>query len=216
MFIFSFLKKLLFISFCCTCVYMFKCVFAGCFSEINVWFVFDSHEYWVGQRLKECYLKYKRQRWDFCEEFTALHFATKWTDFVKFVKPRISSRFFSEWRVFSYDGSATWAECLRKDQRGKSCWYTTRNRPRVWSRTRWSDYISNLALCRLGVEPEQQYMRLMKTVRYFESSWGCCPRDPAEKTGMKMNERMYSIKVGRDLMTMAKYGSRTKTSCGPW
>jgi len=32
------------------------------------------------------YLKYKRQRWDFCEEFTAWHFSTKCTA-VKFAQP---------------------------------------------------------------------------------------------------------------------------------
>jgi len=44
----------------------------------------------LGLRPKECYQKYKRQRWDFCEEFRAWHFEPKCT-YVEFVKPWISS-----------------------------------------------------------------------------------------------------------------------------
>jgi len=41
-------------------------------------------------------------------------------------------------------------------------------------KTRWSDYISKLACCRLGVNPAS-YLRLLLIVRYFESSLDCYP-----------------------------------------
>jgi len=51
-------------------------------------------------------------------------------------------------------------------------------RSQLRPRTKWSGYISNHAWSRLGVEPAEKYLKLLLTVRYFESSWGCCLRDP--------------------------------------
>jgi len=58
----------------------------------------------------------------YTEVFTTWHFAKKCTA-VKFVKSWTSSQF-SEWRDLSYDGSVTWPDYPRKDQRGKFCYYT--------------------------------------------------------------------------------------------
>ena len=45
-------------------------------------------------------------------------------------------------------------------------------------RPRWRDYISDLTWSRLGVEPaELQYLKLLLTVAYSKTPWGCCNRD---------------------------------------
>ena len=64
----------------------------------------------------------------------------------------------SESRDSSYVGSAMCPECPRKDWRGKSCWLLptpTGKRPTGRPRTKWSDYISNLARSRLVAEPAE-------------------------------------------------------------
>jgi len=71
--------------------------------------------------LKICYFKCKRHTWDFCEEFTVWHFATKCAA-VKFVKPWMSNHF-SEQRDHSYVGSAMCPECPRKH-----CWLHPREK----------------------------------------------------------------------------------------
>jgi len=52
------------------------------------------------------HLKYTRQKWDFCEEFTSWHSVTKCSA-VEFVKLWMLSHF-SELRDPNYDGLATW------------------------------------------------------------------------------------------------------------
>jgi len=46
----------------------------------------------------------------------------------------------------------------------------TERRPRSWPRTRWSDYISDLAGFRHLMWSQQNYRKLLKTVKYFEST----------------------------------------------
>jgi len=77
--------------------------------------------------LNECYLRYKRQRWDFCEEFTLWNFATKCAA-VKFVKSWMSNHFSSKNRDLGCDGSILFPECPRNDWRSKSCWLKPRER----------------------------------------------------------------------------------------
>jgi len=56
----------------------------------------------------------------------------------------------------------------------------TEKRPRCRPKPRWSNCISDLAWSRLGVarKKQQNYLKLLLTVRYSKSSYGCCPRDP--------------------------------------
>jgi len=54
--------------------------------------------------------------------------------------------------------------------------------PRDRPRSRWRDYISDLAWSRLGVEPtELLCQRLLKTVSYFKFSWAAAPSRPPER-----------------------------------
>ena len=78
----------------------------------------------------------------------------------------------------SCNGLATCPWCSRKDRWGTLCWL--RHRESVPEVAQWprGDYIFDLAWSRLRV---QNYYRLLKTVRYSEPSWGCCPRDPLER-----------------------------------
>jgi len=69
----------------------------------------------------------------------------------------------------------------------------TGKRPKNRPRTRWSDYISDLARSPLGVEPAELYIRLLKTVRYFAYSQGCWPRHPPKwKIGNEIDEYVTS------------------------
>jgi len=65
----------------------------------------------------------------------------------------------------------------------------TGKRPRYRPRPRrWSNCISDLAWSRLDVS-QQNYLKLLLTVRYSKFSYGCCPSNlPRGKAGMKMNE----------------------------
>ena len=107
-------------------------------------------------RLKEYCQKNKRQILDICEEFLVWHFVTKSTG-LKSVKPGMSSHF-SESRDTSYVSSAMCSERPRKKWRTKSFKLQsapTGKRPWVRPRTKWHDYISDLAWSRLGVEPAE-------------------------------------------------------------
>jgi len=81
------------------------------------------------------------------------HFVTKSTG-LKFVKPGMSNHF-SESRYPSYVSSPMCPECLRKEWRSTSFGLQstlTGKRPRGCPMTRCSDYISDLAWSRFGVE----------------------------------------------------------------
>jgi len=76
---------------------------------------------------------------------------------LKFVKPSISSHF-SESIDPSYVNSAMCPKCPRKEWRTKSIRLhsaPTGKQPKVCPRTKWRDYISDLAWSRLGVEPAE-------------------------------------------------------------
>ena len=123
------------------------------------------------RRKKYCQ-KNKRQRWDICEEFYVWHFVTKCTALIS-VKPGIFKPLLRLQRS-SYVSSAMCPECPRKAWRTNSFGLQsapTLERPRVRPRTRWRDYISDLAWSRFGVEPaELLYLRLLLLVRYFGST----------------------------------------------
>ena len=70
--------------------------------------------------LKECYLKQNQQRWDFCEDFTAWHFAIKVRSCEIRKAPNVEP--LPKWKHFNYVGSAAWPECPKNDWRGKSWW----------------------------------------------------------------------------------------------
>ena len=106
-------------------------------------------------RLKEYCQKNKRQRWDIYEEFSVWQRAHG----LKSVKSGMSSHF-SESRDSSYVGSAMYREFSSKERRIESFKIQiqstpTGKRPRGRPWTRWSDYISDLAWSRLGVEPAE-------------------------------------------------------------
>ena len=71
----------------------------------------------LGWWLKEYYAKYKRQRWDFWEEFMAWHFAKKCAA-LKFAEPWMWNHFSFESRDRSYVASAMCPECPTTDWRG--------------------------------------------------------------------------------------------------
>ena len=73
------------------------------FKSVFVPIITYGHESWV--MTEEHCTKYKRQRSDFCEEFTPWRFATKCA-VVNFVKTWMSNHFYSEWRDPNYVGSA--------------------------------------------------------------------------------------------------------------
>ena len=54
----------------------------------------------------------------------------------------------------------------------------TGKRPRGHPRTRWNNYIYNLA-CSILVWSQHIYLKFLLTVRYFESSEGCCAPWPS-------------------------------------
>ena len=84
------------------------------------------------------------------------HFVTKNTG-LKSVKPSMSSHF-PESIDPSYVNSAMRQKCPRKEWRTKSFRLQSKptgNRRKVCPRTRWRDYISDLAWSRLGVEPAE-------------------------------------------------------------
>jgi len=101
----------------------------------------------------------------FCKELVVWHFATKWAA-VKFVKPWMSSHVSTDPRDPSYFGSAMCSKCPSKDWRGKSCWLTpTGKRPEV-VQTPGGVTASPTLLGPVLVRSQQNYQRLLLTVRY--------------------------------------------------
>jgi len=94
------------------------------------------------------YPKGKRQRRDFCEEFTVWHMATKCSNPVKFVKPWMLSHF-SQWRDPSYVGSDMCPECSMKDWRSKSWLHPRESGADIGvgagNFLEWKGYFSNFA-----------------------------------------------------------------------
>ena len=120
-------------------------------------------------------LKCKRQRRDICEKFTVWNFATKRAT-VKFMKPWMSSHFSSASKNPSYVGPCV-QNGPRKIDEARPAGYT---HGKVVQRTRWHDYIPTL-LGSVLVWSQQNYLRLLLTVRYFKSSWGCYSRDTPQR-----------------------------------
>ena len=106
----------------------------------------------------------KRQRWNFCKEFTVWHLATKCAA-VNFVKPWMSSHF-SKWRDPSYVDSTTCPECPRKIWRDKFSWLRPRESgPKVVPGPDGAVTSPTFAGSRLGVELAE-HLKLLLTVRY--------------------------------------------------
>jgi len=115
----------------------------------------------LAQWLKKCCLKYKRQRLDFCEEFTVWHFATKCAA-VKLVKPWMSIHFSFETRNLSHVVPAMWSECLKKGSRDEPASYTQGKADQVM-------YLHLRTLLDLVlVWSQQNYLNLLTTVSHFK------------------------------------------------
>jgi len=146
-----------------------------------------------------------QQRLDFCEDLTAWHFVTKWAA-VKLVKPWMSTHF-SESKDPSYDSVAKWPEWPRKNGNASQAGYThvkaaqrsTKDEV-VWLRLRFCLVLCWWSTCQ----------RLLNTVWYFETSWGCYPH--REKAGVKMNEwinQMYKFLTSLRLVLQSLRHSHT-------
>ena len=138
-----------------------------CFSDPRPWSWILSND---GK--SDLNLKYKGQRWDFCEEFTALHFATRCAA-VKFVKREGWATSTLNREIPATIIRPKWPECPRKDWLGTSCWLHLMEKRLefdhgpdglitfptwlgtflVWSHTLQSNY-----------------QELLRSVRYFDSS----------------------------------------------
>ena len=98
---------------------------------------------------------------------------------------------FSESRNHSYDGSAMFPGCHRKDWRGKTCWLNPRESgPGV---VQWTGGVttSPTLLGHVLVWNQQNYLRLPLTVRYSESSQSCCSRNPTQSKSGYEHEWIY-------------------------
>jgi len=143
-------------------------------------------------RLKEYCQKNRQQRGVICEEFSVWHFATNSTG-MKSVKPGMSSHF-SESRDPSYVSWAICPECPAKDWRRKSLWLQstpTGKWPKGHPRTRWRDYIFDLAWSRLGVELAE-LSEITVDREIFRVLPGLLPPAtlPKDKAGTKMSKWM--------------------------
>jgi len=117
---------------------------------------------------------------DFYEYFPLWHFATKYAA-VKFVKARILHHLSYKSRDPNCVGSAMCPESPRKDWRGKSCWLNQRGHRS--SRSRWIDYVFDLAWSCLGVElTELSEIAIdREVIRVF---LGLLPRDQSRRKGL--------------------------------
>jgi len=79
---------------------------------------------------------------------------------------------------------------MSQERRGESCWpHPRESGPRGWLRTRWRDYISELAWSHLASDPAELYEISENRMRYFEFSQGSAPATLLRgKEVMKMNE----------------------------
>jgi len=112
------------------------------------------HETWVMTEtlLVHSGYTYKGRRGDLCES-TAWHFVTKCAA-ATFEESWMSNHF-SEERNPSFVGSAMCPEYPIRLREARFADYTHRKRPRSFPSTRPCDYISNLAVSHLSVEPEE-------------------------------------------------------------
>jgi len=137
--------------------------------------VFKSVLFWslpivmnLGLWLKKYYLKCKQHKWDFCDEYTKWHFATKCAA-VKFAEPRMSNHF-SESRDPTCIGSAMCPECPTKKRRGKSCWLIPRESDAKVVQVPIGVATFPTFLGPVLVWSQQNDLKLLLTVTYFKSS----------------------------------------------
>jgi len=89
-------------------------------------------------------------------------------------------------------------EFPRNDRQRKSCWLHPWESGRVSPRTRWSDYISDLACWPVLVWSQQSYLRLLLTVRYTSPPRAAAPTTLTGKSRcMKMNEGYQQVYLFR-------------------
>jgi len=118
------------------------------------------------------------------------HFVTKNTG-LKSVKPRKPSRFSKSGNP-TYVNTATCPKCPRIERRTKSFRLqspATGKRPKVCPRTRWLDYITDLAWSRLGVEPAE-LSELADDREVLQVLLGLLPSRPSPKEKRHENEKM--------------------------
>ena len=112
------------------------------------------------------------------------HFVTKCTA-LKFAEPWMSNHF-SELRDHNYVSPAMYPECSTKDW---SCWLNPRENGAEVVQGLGGVTTSPTLFGPVLVWSQQNYPKLLLTVRYSKSSLGCCPATlPRRKTGMKTNE----------------------------
>ena len=113
-------------------------------------------------------------------EFTVWHFATKFATEIR--KALNVNHFYAESRDPSYVGSTMCPECPGKDLARQALLAKPMGeRPRVHPWTRWSNYISNLAWSRLGVEPTELSEIAVDCEVSWVQLWLLAPRPSQEE-----------------------------------
>jgi len=87
------------------------------------------------------------------------------------------SKHFSELSEHNHVSSAMYPECPAKDWRGKSCWLNPRESDTNVVQGPGGVTTSPTLLGPVLVWSQQNYLKLLLLiVRFFKSSYGCCPR----------------------------------------
>jgi len=112
----------------------------------------------------------------------------------------------------SYVGSAMCPEYPMKNWRGKFFWRDPRESgPDVVQGT-GGVTTSPTLLGPVLVWSQQSYLKLLLTVRYFGSSWGCCPRDPPYRKRGRDDEWMHNLFAIAGCITLNFYELRPPVS----
>ena len=149
-------------------------------------------------------VKCKRQM-GFCEEFTSWHFVTKCAA-VKFIKPGMSNHF-TESRDPNCIGSAICPKFPRKDWRGKSCWLDPRKcNPEVVQGPGVVTTFPTL-LGHVLVWSQQNYLKCLWTVRYFESLIKL-PHDPPQKERGHKTEWSFSVTFELEFLPLRSHSNK--------
>ena len=107
---------------------------------------------------------------------------------VKFSEPWMLNHF-SELTDHSYVASVMRPECPAKDWRCEFCWLNTRESGPEIVQGLVGVTTSPTLLGPVLLWSQQNYLKLLLTVRYSKSPYDCCPATlPRGKAGMKMNE----------------------------
>ena len=108
---------------------------------------------------------------------------------LKLLIKALSSHLPSKSKDPSQVGSAMCFECPRKDWRGKSCWlHPSESGPEVVQEPGGAA-TSPILFGPVLVWSQQKYLWLLKTIRYFESSYGCYAHDHPQRKSDYENEK---------------------------